>query len=440
MAGPNDFSTLQQALTTLDPSSLQPAERRLLSITARQLSQRLEDPWERIQRLFWEEPMAIVSLKLGIDMGIFGVLEEAANGTAPQDPNTTRSASQTPSKGLTPTQIAARCNNADLDLTARLLRTISSVHAISLIPSQPETEPIYTSNPLTTTLTHPAATGTLAFLTETTLPVFSRLPSYFRKSAFKHNPRDPADCPWQWGTQSDLGYYQYLASRPAELRNFHAVLDSMPRATNSWLDFYPASERLVRGASADPSGPVMMLDLGGANGLELLKFARAFPDHPGKLVLQDLPAPLEDAHAELRSGPLKDKVTITPHDFMTEQPVRGARFYFLKSILHNHPDWLAVRILQNLRPALKKGYSKVVLHENVVVQEVGAGPEASEAAAEAGYALGAANDLVMMTLFGSRARTERDWRDVCGQAGFEVVGVWPNTRGIKGIVELEVRE
>lgn len=54
------------------------------------------------------------------------------------------------------------------------------------------------------------------------------------------------------------------------------------------------------------------------------------------------------------------------HDFFTPQPVKGARAYYLHSVLHDWNDDDCVRILEALKPAMNKGYSTVLINELVV--------------------------------------------------------------------------
>ncbi|KAL4860445.1 O-methyltransferase-domain-containing protein [Aspergillus spectabilis] len=105
------------------------------------------------------------------------------------------------------------------------------------------------------------------------------------------------------------------------------------------------------------------------------------------------------------------------HDFFTPQPIQHARAYSLHSILHDWRDEDGVKILQNLVPALKKKYSRVLLNEIVVSEEK---PN-----------LAATNmDLMMLAHFAVRERTEREWREILKKAGLKIVRVWtyPDTR------------
>lgn len=49
------------------------------------------------------------------------------------------------------------------------------------------------------------------------------------------------------------------------------------------------------------------------------------------------------------------------HDFFTPQPVKYADVYLLRFILHDYPDRYAVKILENLVPALKDGARLIVM-------------------------------------------------------------------------------
>ena len=51
------------------------------------------------------------------------------------------------------------------------------------------------------------------------------------------------------------------------------------------------------------------------------------------------------------------------HDFMTEQPVKGADVYLIRWVLHNWSDKYCLRILRNLIPALKNG-ARIVIQDN----------------------------------------------------------------------------
>lgn len=105
-----------------------------------------------------------------------------------------------------------------------------------------------------------------------------------------------------------------------------------------------------------------------------------------------------------------------------------ARIYFYHHILHDWSDAKCLSILAALKPAMEPGYSRLLLHEMIVPEQ----------GASMYHAL---LDLTMMVFNGGMERTRRQWRDLLGRAGFEVLGVWESgEEGADGIVEVGVRE
>ncbi|XXG98966.1 hypothetical protein Hte_005299 [Hypoxylon texense] len=92
-----------------------------------------------------------------------------------------------------------------------------------------------------------------------------------------------------------------------------------PRRT----DTYPARPRLVEGLEPD----------GGGTGQILQGFRSDVPQYTGRLVLQEIP---EVIVAAAEKGVSADgRIELRVHDFFTPQPVRGARAYFMRSVLHD---------------------------------------------------------------------------------------------------------
>ncbi|KAH8676553.1 putative O-methyltransferase [Tricladium varicosporioides] len=110
-------------------------------------------------------------------------------------------------------------------------------------------------------------------------------------------------------------------------------------------------------SSLSPSGT--FVDVGGSHGLISISVAKTYPHM--KCVVQDLPQPIQEGRANLPSE-LVNRVEFMEHDFLTEQPVKGADVYFFRWILHNWSDKYSIKILKNLAPALKKG-ARVVVNE-----------------------------------------------------------------------------
>ena len=94
-------------------------------------------------------------------------------------------------------------------------------------------------------------------------------------------------------------------------------------------------------------------------------------------------------------------------------------------ILHDWGDEDGVKILKNLVPALKKGYSRVLLNEIVVSEEK--------------PTLAATNmDLMMLAHFAVRERTEKEWSDILAQAGLKIIKIWNYPGVAESVIEAEL--
>lgn len=117
-------------------------------------------------------------------------------------------------------------------------------------------------------------------------------------------------------------------------------------------------------ATVLPPGATVV-DVGGSRG----HFARDLVEmNPSfRVVVQDLPRVVEGLEEEFGGdgGGEGDNVTYQAHDFFDAQPVIGADVYFLRHVMHNHPDAECVAILRALLPALREG-GRVLVSEYVV--------------------------------------------------------------------------
>lgn len=170
-----------------------------------------------------------------------------------------------------------------------------------------------------------------------------------------------------------------------------------------WFDFYPVEANLW-GRSRPTQDEVLLVDIGGGEGHDLLAFKARYPDHPGRLVLEDLPKVI-DRVAEAQPG-----IEVLSHDFFTTQPIKAARAYYFRTVLHDWPDSYCHKILQNVIDAMGPD-SKILLNEIVL--------------AEKGTPLFPAQmDLAMMATFASMERTKKQWETLLEGVGLTIQGVF----------------
>jgi hypothetical protein len=116
------------------------------------------------------------------------------------------------------------------------------------------------------------------------------------------------------------------------------------------------------------------------------------------------------------------------HDFLTEQPVKRTRAYFIHSILHEWPDYVCQKILARLTEAMKPGYSKLLIFE-CVIPRTGAYWEAT------------AGDILMMTQLSALERTKDHWYQLIEGSGLnlKIVKFWKcGVASVANLIECEL--
>jgi len=110
--------------------------------------------------------------------------------------------------------------------------------------------------------------------------------------------------------------FRFLEKTPEQKQSFDSYMASKrPASQQQWFHIYPAREKLKNAHSG--SGAVLIVDVGGGPGQELIGFQRAYPDIPGRLVLQDLRITLD----RIEKPPVG--VEKMEYDFFTPQPIKG---------------------------------------------------------------------------------------------------------------------
>ncbi|KAI9927308.1 hypothetical protein ASPWEDRAFT_188429 [Aspergillus wentii DTO 134E9] len=139
---------------------------------------------------------------------------------------------------------------------------------------------------------------------------------------------------------------------------------------------------------------VAMVDIGGGRGELLLEVKEIYPElGPENLVVQEFNPDIGEIPG----------ITLMEWNFKehSEQPIRGARVYWLQRVLHNLPDLEAIKLLQKVAKAMA-AHSRLIILE--AVKSVShAGPHAA-----------------MIALFAARERSLSEWKKMAAICGLEV--------------------
>jgi hypothetical protein len=172
-------------------------------------------------------------------------------------------------------------------------------------------------------------------------------------------------------------------------------------------------------ASYDFSGINTLVDVGGGHGYLLCEIVKK---HPGlKGVVFDMEQVLDGARNRIGNSKLSDRVSCRAGNFFETVPNDGDA-YIMQHIIHDWADDKALTILRNVRRALDgKRNGKLLVLDSVIKDN----------------SLGDFNtwkDLEMLLMPGGRERTEAEFRDLLGKAGFKITRVIP-TPAMVAVIE-----
>ncbi|KAJ0160691.1 Demethylsterigmatocystin 6-O-methyltransferase, partial [Colletotrichum tanaceti] len=352
---------------------------------------RLESPWETFVRI---QPAVDVGVKLIKDVGLMPKWHEKSNVP------------------MTSAQLAELVGNCDPELLLRFIRLLASNGFLEQTPDgkfKPNRFCSELANPEFNVLTdlHYLISG----------DAYRLMPEYLAERGYK-NPTDPHDAVVKQSTGHTGDYWLYLRENPKRAESFNIQMKLSATMDPAWTDIYPP-QNLVRGS--DPKLP-LFVDVGGGVGQDLLKLYHMYPEEASRLYLQDLGQVLADSDAK---SILPDAVNKLEYDFFTPQPVKGARAYYLRHIIHDWQDEPAREILRMQASAMKPGYSKLLIYNHVL-------PDQKCPSRAASY------DIMMMVYVCGRERTEEQWLALVDSVGLRVTKIWKEPPGTSSVIELEI--
>lgn len=203
---------------------------------------------------------------------------------------------------------------------------------------------------------------------------------------------------YQLAFDTDEPVFQNVSHRDGgrALQRMSAYTESVTDDALTWYDVFPVEEQ----AANMTSDQVLWIDVGGNLGHRTREFRAKFPGLPGKLFVQD-------TLSVVATIPAQPGIESMSHDFFQEQPVKGAKFYYMRHILHDWIDDDCVLILRRLKDAM--AVNPVVLIDEIVVPDMHA------------HHLTSALDLATMSIFESRERTVSEFREIAEKAGLELI-------------------
>ncbi|MGK3741474.1 MAG: hypothetical protein ACI8RD_012101 [Bacillariaceae sp.] len=175
-----------------------------------------------------------------------------------------------------------------------------------------------------------------------------------------------------------------------------------------------------------------LVDIGGSNGHFLYRNLKNYPDKKG--VLFDRPPVIDNAqkHWTAKGGQYNDeetnnRVEMIKGDFFdadTLPECHDGDVLYLRYILHDWKKDDCIKILTNIRKAMKNKKATLVIGECAI-------PERDSVGLSTMHKI----DIIMMNIFGdAMERTPTMWKELLNETGFDLVEIHP-TRSLAHFVE-----
>lgn len=148
----------------------------------------------------------------------------------------------------------------------------------------------------------------------------AKTPEYFRNVNFQ-TPSEANKGPFQYAEKTDKSEWDWMLDHPDLMESCHEFLHKGDRGgRRSWVDWFPVQERVIDGFQST-EGDVLITDIAGGKGYDLLTFHEKHPTAPGRLVLQD------QAHV-VEGLPTDDRIEKQAFDLFKPQPIQGKLLLF----------------------------------------------------------------------------------------------------------------
>jgi hypothetical protein len=192
-------------------------------------------------------------------------------------------------------------------------------------------------------------------------------------------------------------WFDWLEHNPEEAKRFHDAMTSLSAgAVAAVVEAY------------DFSGISKLVDVGGGHGFLIASVLSKYPSMRG--VVYDDPKVIEGANEVLRALGVSERGELIGGDFFTSVPT-GGDAYILKHIIHDWSDDECVTILRHCHKVMPAG-GKILIVEMVI-------PEPNVPS------ISKLLDLEMLLFLTGRERTEKEYGELLGQAGFDLQRIVP---------------
>ena len=170
-------------------------------------------------------------------------------------------------------------------------------------------------------------------------PAYNAIPKFLSKTAYS-NPFDSAPFNLAFGT--DMPVFEWRKYNQENAKAGQAFMAAQRMGQRSVWDQARSESAPVNDFKMSEEDinnrRVMMADVGAGFGHQSIDLRKHHPELKGRIVAEDLP--LVQNMITNREELVDLDISLVTHDFMEEQPVKGAKVYYLRNVIRKSLDLL----------------------------------------------------------------------------------------------------
>ncbi|KID82751.1 O-methyl transferase B [Metarhizium guizhouense ARSEF 977] len=201
---------------------------------------------------------------------------------------------------------------------------------------------------------------------------------------------------------TSLSCYEYLAQN-SKLQGYMQEAMSLQKPEGDWASALRIDEAVQSWSISEPTR-VLFVDIGGGLGHQCIRLRETYPDIAGRVILQDMPITIGRL-----TKPMPHGIEAMEHNFDNLQPIKNAKFYYVRNVLHGLPDSNCIAMLKKIAPSMNA--ESVLVIDDIVIPDIGARSQACQL------------DFIMMASIAGMKRTRQQWHTLLKAAGFNVVDI-----------------
>jgi len=294
----------------------------------------------------------------------------------------------------------ALATNCDPVLLFRIARCLASYGML-----KENDDGTFSASNITHNLSSPGTSAGIKHYSLTMTPAYNAIPKYLAKEGYQ-NPSKSA--PFNLAYNTDMPVFEWRKHNPENAKAGQQFMSLQRMGQRSVWDGRVPMQDFQLSAEDKKADRAVFCDVGGGIGHQCMDLRKHNPDIQGRFITQDLP--LVNDMITNKDELAQMNIETMPHNFMEGNPVKNAKVYYLRNVIHNWQDEPSKVILSHVRNAMAN--DSIVIIDDVVMPKTHATWKQTSM------------DIAMMTMLAAVERTADHFSRLLSEVGLSIRDIW----------------